>query len=63
MKYKRRLARKAADKKNADVIENGIGLKKAYNLFNDLSKVAGNAFRQRMVRVKRVIRERRKGLI
>jgi hypothetical protein len=63
MAIKRRGARKAADKKIADVIEKGIGLNDGHKLFTDLSKVAGNKFRERMARVKRVIEERRTGLI
>jgi hypothetical protein len=57
---KRKGARRAADKKIADVIEGKLGdLDKAEELFDGLSKVAGNKFRERMRRVKRVIKERR----
>jgi hypothetical protein len=58
---KRKGARKAADKKIADVIEQEMGdLSKAEQLFDALSKVAGNKFRERMRRVKRVVKERQK---
>jgi hypothetical protein len=57
---KRKGARRSVDKKIADVIEDKTGLDKGEDLFDALSKVAGNKFRERMRRVKRVIKERRK---
>ena len=62
MTIKRRGARKIADKKIADVIQgSGVDLKTAEKLFSHLSKVAGDAFQERMIRVKRVIQELKKG--
>lgn len=60
---KRKGVRLAADKKIADVVEQNVGLDKGEELFDGLSKVAGNKFRERMRRVKRVIKERRKKTI
>jgi hypothetical protein len=59
----RKGTRKAADVKIADTVENNLDLKKAGTLFDEMSHVAGKKFRDRMQRVKEVIRERQKGVI
>jgi len=59
----RKDTRKAADVKIADTVEKNLDLKKAETLFDELSRVAGKKFRDRMQRVKEVIRERQKGVI
>ena len=59
----RKSTRKAADVKIADTVEKNLDLKKAETLFDELSHVAGKKFRDRMQRVKEVIRERQKGVI
>ena len=47
----------------ADTVEKNLDLKKAETLFDELSHVAGKKFKDRMQRVKEVIRERQKGVI
>jgi hypothetical protein len=59
----RKGTRKAADVKIADTVEKNLDLKKAETLFDELSHVSGTKFRDRMQRVKEVIRERQKGVI
>jgi hypothetical protein len=59
----RKGTRKAADVKIADTVEKHVDANKAESLFDDLSKVAGKKFRERMQRVRDVMRERKKGLV
>ena len=59
----RKGTRKAADVKIADTVEKNLDLKKAETLFDELSHVACKKFRDRMQRVKEVIREPQKGVI